>query len=414
MSKNGINSEDAISIFRDYTSTLSMYRQENRGVLAISTGYPIENALTLSSDMLEALSPMKDGKEIDRFGYGWNFDGTMLKKSIVNYENTKQKTKHYSIDNIPLTLGGTHGLNQVTKTLSMISRQERCSIVVIAPTFFRLFGEITSYVDIIPVYGHAKENFIPSFDRITASIKKNTIAIFLCNPSNPVYKFFPGDLLRKLILEAEKRGVYIIIDEVGDTYRYDILKEYLYPSNIISNNVIRICSASKLFLMAEYRLGYIIASPEIAKKVSRNVSDNVSHINYSSCTALKLGLEFETKRLIGKEKNSQYSINYYNNSSILNQCRAFAYNTLKSSNKIRSVILPDACFSLVFQVHTKMFKSDVQFYKALMNKTGVSIVPGSGFGIPSNEMWFRLTFAYPIGKLRLALNKVIQFLEENC
>ena len=49
-----------------------------------------------------------------------------------------------------------------------------------------------------------------------------------------------------------------------------------------------------------------------------------------------------------------------------------------------------------------------------MNKTGVSIVPGSGFGIPSNEMWFRLIFAYPIGKLRLALNKVIQFLEENC
>lgn len=413
MNKKYTDPQDAIAIFRDYTSTLSAYRQEHKDVLAISTGYPIENVLTMSSDMLKALSPVKAGKEIDRFGYGWNFDGTAIKKSIVNYENTKHETKQYTVDNVVLTMGGTHGLNNVVKTLCM-DRKKQCSVVVIAPTFFRLLGEIYSYAEIVPVYGDSQEDFIPSFERITASIKKNTIAIFLCNPSNPVYKFFPKDLLGKLILEAEKRNIYVLIDEVGDTYRYDLPKKYQYPLNIISNHVIRVCSGSKLFLLAEYRVGYVLANPEIAAKVSRNVSNNVSHINYGSCSALKLGLDSETKRLIGLGKNSRYSINYYKNASLLNQCRSLTVSTLKSSKKVLGVIMPDACFSLVFQVNTRVYSNDIQFYKALMNKMGVSVVPGSGFGIPGNEMWFRLTFAYPIGKLKTALGKILKFLEEYC
>lgn len=413
MSAQNLHPEEAIAIFRDYTSTLSKYRQEHRGVLAISTGYPIENALTLSPDMLKTLCPIQAGKEIDRFGYGWNFDGVTIKKSVINYENTKQKTKQYTVDNVALTMGGTHGLNQVVKTLTTKGKK-RGSFIAIAPTFFRLFGEMTSYVDIIPVYGDAREDFVPSFHKICSAINNDTIAIFICNPSNPVYKFFPGDLLNKLIIEAEKRNIYIVIDEVGDTYRYDLPEKYSYPPNITSDNVIRVCSASKLFLMAEYRVGYVIANPDIAVKVSRNVSDNVSHINYSACSALKLGLDFEAKRLVGLGRNSTYSTNYYRNLSLLNQCRAHTVSKLKSCSKVSCVILPDACFSLVFQVQTAVFKSDIELYKSLMNTAGVSIVPGSGFGIPTTEMWFRLTYAYPIGKLRRALNKLINFLESHC
>jgi len=398
MSTQDLYPEDAIAIFRDYTSTLSKYRQENRGVLAISTGYPIENALTLSLDMLNALCPIQAGKEINRFGYGWNFDGVAIKKSIINYENTKHKTQQYTVDDVALTMGGTHGLNQAVKTLTM-KGNKRGSFIAIAPTFFRLFGEVTSYADVTPVYGDSRENFIPSFNKICSAINNDTIAIFICNPSNPVYKFFPRDLLSKLILEAEKRDLYIIIDEVGDTYRYDLPEEYFYPPNITSSNVIRVCSASKLFLMAEYRVGYVIASPEIATKVSRNVSDNVSHVNYSAFSALKIGLDFEAKRLMGLGKNSDYSTNYYKNLSLLNQCRTLTVNRLRSCNKVSGVISPDACFSLVFQVQTAVFKSDVELYKSLMKIAGVSIVPGSGFGIPTTEMWFRLTYAYPIGKL---------------
>lgn len=406
-----IKASDAINIFRDYTSTVYDFRKINPDIIAISTGYPLKDQLEMSSDMLKALSPVKNGKEISRLGYGWDFDANKLKSAIKDYENTKNKT-NYDIDNISLTLGGTHGLNQVVSLIRQKEGNSKFSIVVIAPTFFRLFGEIIDYSDIVSVYGKAKDCFIPSFQSIVSSIKKDTAAIFLCNPSNPVYKFFPADLIEKIIDEVEKRGIYLIIDEVGDAFRYNEAKKYIYPNNINSERVIRVCSASKLFIMAESRLGYVIAKHNIATAISRKVSNNVSHINYGACEAWRLGLELEKKRLLGKNKYSLYTLNYNKNLSILNNCRDIAVDTLRSIKGVQRVIVPDTCFSLVFQIESKKYGTDIDFYKTLLLKAGVSLVPGSGFGIPQDKMWFRLTFAYPKEKLKVAMKRLMIFLNE--
>lgn len=406
-----IEAVDAITTFRDYTLTVYSYRQKNPKFLAISTGYPIEHALTMSQGMLKRLSPLRNGKEIDRVGYGWNFDGVGLKKTIVNYENKKNISNYYDASRISLTLGGTHGLNQVGSLLKN-NRLEHYSIVAIAPVFFRLFGEIIQYADIVPVYGKSISNFIPSVSEIISSVRKNTRAIFLCNPSNPAYKFFSLEDLKILIKEAESRGIYLIIDEVGDAYRYDSATKYTYPKEILSNNVIRICSASKLFLMAEFRLGYVVANPELTLELSKMVSNNVSHINYSACESWKYGLDSEAARLSGEGGYLDYRLNYKQNLSILSECREITLNSLKKIPQVRNIISPDACFSLIFQVKTDKFNNDVHFYKSLLTATGVSIVPGSGFGIPSDEMWFRLSFAYPVKRLEIALNKIAKFLKD--
>ena len=406
-----IKALDAINTFRDYTSTVYGFRKINPDIIAISTGYPLKDQLGMSLDMLKALSPVQNGKEVSRLGYGWDFDANKLKSAIKDYENTKNKT-NYDINNVSLTLGGTHGLNQVISLISQKKGDNKFSIVAIAPTFFRLFGEIIEYSDIVPIYGKARDSFIPSFQSIVSSIKKDTVAIFLCNPSNPVYKFFPADLIEKIIAEVEKRGIYLIIDEVGDAFRYNEAKKYIYPNNINSEKVIRVCSASKLFIMAESRLGYVIAEHGIASAISRKVSNNVSHINYSACEAWKLGLEQEKKRLLGQNKHSLYTLNYNKNLSILNDCRGVAVNTLRSIKGIKQVIVPDTCFSLIFQLESEKYDRDTDFYKALLQKEGVSLVPGYGFGIPQAGMWFRLTFAYPKERLKMALKRLAIFLTE--
>lgn len=400
---------EAITVFRDYIATTSIYRKTNSSIYPISTGYPIERVCKLPIEMLKALSPIQNEVEIDRFGYGWNFDANSLKSVISDYETAKTNTP-YSVDQIALTLGGTYGLNIV---LSWLEERvsEDFSILAIGPTFFRLFGEVINRLSVTTVQGKEDNDFLPTYNEIIEAVSANVKAIFLCNPSNPTYKMFPTDTLASLINYCSEKGIYLIIDEVGDTFRQSTAIDYKYPKNINTGNVIRICSASKVFLMAEYRLGYVLGDQKIIVELSRRISDNISHISYGACAGWALGLKNETDRLLHLNKNSEYSKTYIKNMNVLSKCLKISMLGLKQSKNITKIIQPDACFSFVFKVNSSRFDTDVELFKSLLQEKSVSIVPGSGFGIDPTKKYFRLTYAYPEEKLKVAIRLITEFVD---
>lgn len=401
---------DAYIAFREYIRNVYLARSEGKLFYPLSIGYPYGNEFRLPKSMLKALCPINKNGEIQRYGYGWNFSSSNLKNAIIDYENTKNNTR-YASENIALTAGGSYGINQVVQILQKSGSFDE--ILVLGPTFFRLFGEISKTITVKSVIGNPENKFMASIEQIKSSLTSKTKAIFLCNPSNPGYTLFPNSQMNELLALVKKKKLILIIDEVGDAFRYENSIDYAYSKKIMSNFVIRICSASKVFMLAEYRLGYVIGPKKFIKELSVLVGDDMGHIPMGPTDGWLYGLVEERKRLLNKA-SKEYVRSYQKNINIL-KMNLQAINRFFQENKhIGRIISPDACFSMLIQIKSSRYVTDIMLFKNLIRQKGVSLVPGSAFGINKKLKYFRLTFAVSPKILKKGLGKIKQFIEESC
>jgi threonine-phosphate decarboxylase len=90
-------------------------------------------------------------------------------------------------------------------------------------------------------------------------------ALFLCNPVNPTGTYYPRNVILHLLEECKKHECLLIVDEAF----YDFLTDYKPISQFISQypNLLIIRSMTKMFAIPGMRLGYLLADPEVIKRV---------------------------------------------------------------------------------------------------------------------------------------------------
>ena len=76
--------------------------------------------------------------------------------------------------------------------------------------------------------------------------------------------------------------------------------------------------------------------------------------------------------------------------SILHSVGNYVYNNLKS-NKIL-INPPQGAFYLMPEFKNKKFKTSSKLCEAILNETGVAMLPGSDFGFKPNKMLTRLSY----------------------
>ena len=101
-------------------------------------------------------------------------------------------------------------------------------------------------------------------------ISSKTKLIFLCNPNNPTGTLVPARKLVDFCDTASKKTIVF-----SDEAYYDYIEKPNYPSMISAvkkgDNVIVSKTFSKVYGMAGLRIGYLVAKPEIANKIRKNV-----------------------------------------------------------------------------------------------------------------------------------------------
>lgn len=73
-----------------------------------------------------------------------------------------------------------------------------------------------------------------------------------------------------------------------------------------------------------------------------------------------------------------------------------------------SVYKPDGAFYLFVNIK-KVSNDSMKFCKELLEKTGVAVVPGVGFG---SEGYFRFSFATDIQSIRTGIKRIEEFVKE--
>ncbi len=188
-------------------------------------------------------------------------------------------------DQIILTAGSTEGL----KMAGLVYGGEGSNIVAADPVFLALqnyaehFG---TYIHKVPV----TKDMTHDLEAMERRITQSTRLVYVCNPNNPTSALEPADELESFCRLVSNRTVVF-----SDEAYFDYIEDKNYPTMIKlvkqGLNVIVARTFSKVYGLAGIRIGYLIARPDIIKRLGKS---SMAGPNALAVTAAKTALKDQT------------------------------------------------------------------------------------------------------------------------
>ena len=284
---------------------------------------------------------------------------------------------------IVVTCGSTEAM--------MVAMMTACNpgdrVIVFSP-FYENYGADTILCGASPIYVPLRP---PAFDfnpeELRRAFEKGVRAIVLCNPSNPSGKVFTRQELEIIADLAREFDSFVITDEVYEHIVY-APRRHTYMASLpgMFERTISCSSLSKTYAMTGWRLGYVIAAPEVIAS-ARKVHDFLTvgaaaPLQEAAVTALGLPDAYYDQVIAG------YSLR-----------RDIFLAGLDAAGL--PYTRPQGAYYVMVDVSAFGVTDDVAFCRWMAREVGVAAVPGSSF------------FAEPVNHLvRFHFARSPQILEE--
>ena len=186
----------------------------------------------------------------------------------VKLKEKLAKKEGVTPEHILITVGSTEGL-KITALAYGLNGGE---VIGGSPTFETMLyyaENFGAYVNRVPV---KKDTLILDLEEMEKRTTNNTKLIFLCNPNNPTGTVLPANHLRDFCNSACKKTMVF-----SDEAYYDYVTIPNYPSMVElvkeNRNVIVSRTFSKVYGLAGIRIGYLVARPDIIKRLKKCQAD---------------------------------------------------------------------------------------------------------------------------------------------
>lgn len=240
----------------------------------------------------------------------------------------------------------------------------------------------------VPTY--AGEGYTIDEASLRAAVTPKTKAIIFNNPTNPTGMAYGEDTLRMLARVAEEYDLLIAADEIYTTYLFEGSYVPLRTLPGMEKRTITLNSFSKNFLMTGWRVGMLIAEPEI---LSVMLNINGSLIYTTPSISQRAALEALRQRARIRET---YVAAY----------RDRIFYSAERIEKIPylSLVRPKGTFYL-FPGVEKTGLSAPEFCKQLLEKAHILVTPGDAFG-STGAGHIRIACTVDIDKLKVAYDRM--------
>lgn len=291
--------------------------------------------------------------------------------------------------NIVVTCGSTEAM--MCSVMSVANPGDR--IVVFSP-FYENYGADAILCGAEPTYVtlHAPTFGFREDELEAACAKTGTKALILCNPSNPCGHVFTLSELQFIAKMAQKYDLYVITDEVYEHIVY-APHRYIYFASLpgMAERTLSCSSLSKTYSMTGWRLGYVIAPPEVAERVKK-VHD------FLTVGAAAPLMEAAVAGLTLPDS-------YYEDLAEL-----YAHKRELFCGGLRdlgfSIVEPQGAYYVMADISAAGYASDEDFAVDLCRKVGVGGVPGSCFFAEPENCFVRFHFAKSDEVLKAALDRL--------
>ncbi len=372
---------------RTKTFTDSVIRRMTRvslqyGAVNLSQGFPDFDP---PKEILDRLAEVSH-EDFHQYSITWgakNFREALAEK--------QSRLMGFSIDperEIVVTCGSTEAMMAAMMTVTNPGDK----VAVFSP-FYENYGADAILSGAEPIYVplHPPEfSFNP--DELETAFRQGAKALILCNPSNPCGKVFTREELTLIADLAEKYDAYVITDEVYEHIVY-APNQHVYFASLPGMRKRTICcsSLSKTYSITGWRLGYIIAPPEIIE-VAKKVHDFLTvgaaaPLQEAAVTGLRFGPEYYADL---QEK-------YTHKRDLFLK----GLDDLKIPHTV-----PQGAYYILLDISEFRFDSDLAFCEVLARDVGVGTVPGSSFFKEPVNHLVRLHFAKKDDTLNEALNRL--------
>jgi aspartate aminotransferase len=240
---------------------------------------------------------------------------------------------------------------------------------------FRMIAHLLE-ARVLPYPLVAEGDFLPRLEDLERLVTPRTRAILVNSPSNPLGTVLPGELVEKLLAFARRNNLWFISDEVYDEVVFDDV--FVSAGSVAdpTDRLVSIYSFSKVYAMTGWRVGYLVAPPDLAKLLTGMQEPIISCVNTPAQMAALAAVTGPQD--VVREMREAY--------------RARRDELL---GKLDSGGLPSSHPSGAFYVWTDVSEAglpSMDFARSLIEQEHVAVAPGSAFG-ELGEGYVRLSLA---------------------
>lgn len=368
------------SVIRRMTRVSNQY-----GAINLSQGFPDFDPPKEITDKLSELA------HVGPHQYATTWGSQTIREALA------KKQKHFSgmdVDpdqEIVVTCGGTEAM--MAAMLTVCNPGDK--VVVFSP-FYENYGADAILSGAEPIY----VPLVPPAFSFDPDVLENAFkqpgvkALILCNPSNPSGKVFTREEMTIIADLAKKYDLYVITDEV---YEHILYKphEHVYMATLpgMRERTIICSSLSKTYSITGWRIGYVIAPPEITERVKKVHDFLTIGAAAPLMEAVVVGLNF------GDEYYEELQQHYTHMKDLF--CGGLRDIGL-------SFVEPQGAYYVMVDISEFGYDNDYDFAVDLAKKVGVGSVPGSSFFKEDVHDYVRFHFAKKDETLKAALERLAE------
>ena len=276
-------------------------------------------------------------------------------------------------------VGITSGCNQAFAAAIMAVAAHGDNVIMPSPWYFNHSMWLSMLgIEIKPISAFCESGSWPSVEAARKAITPLTRAIVLCTPNNPTGAIYPPQVIEAFYDLAVEADIALILDETYNDFRSDTAP----PHNLLSRrtereNLVQLFSFSKIYALAGYRLGALIAGPALMHEATKFLDT----IAICPPNISQQGVAFALRELDSWKAGKK---------AVMAERLAAIREAFKSPDIKYQLASSGAYFAYVRHPFKGVNSKAVA--KRLAQEFGVLCLPGSMFG-PGQEDYLRFAFA---------------------
>lgn len=314
-----------------------------------------------------------------------------LRQEISYYMDKRFSVQYDPETEILVTVGASEAIDIGMRAIL----DEGDQVIVVEPSFVS-YAPLVEMAGGVPVsVGTSIEHdFKVTAEAIEEAITDKTKAIMLCFPNNPTGSTLTKDELSQLVDVIERHDLLVFSDEIYAELTYDHKHVSFASLPRMKNRTILIQGFSKAFAMTGWRLGFVLAPPDLLAAMLKihqySLMCAPTMAQYGALEALRQGLDEVEKMKQSYKQRRNFVV------------KSFAEIGLTCHR-------PEGAFYAFPQI-TNTGLSSEEFAEKLLLEERVAVVPGSVFG-QGGEGHIRCSYATSMEQLEQAIERIHSLLQ---
>ena len=281
--------------------------------------------------------------------------------------------------------------------------------VIIPSPYWLTYPEVVKCCGGVPVYVTTtrESGFKMSAEQFEAAITPKTKMLIFNTPGNPTGAVYSEEEIRAIAAVCEKHDILVLADEIYEKLIYGGEKHFSIASVSpkMMDLTITVNGVSKSYAMTGWRLGYLGASPEIAKAIGSFQSHATSNVNTMTQYATLAALEGPTEPM--EEMVKAFAARRNKMMEILDGLKDIGLDYVKPEGAFYVMLLCDKFYGKSYE--GKVIRGSMDLTEMLLDHAKVALTPGICFG---DDECIRLSYALSMEDMVEGLNRIANFLKQ--